>query len=95
VSPCWCWRSTFIIQASKAPAVASSDTARSATGGFGAMQQRSLRGNLVLLFADVTIRNGVLAFGEPAQTVEVHDHFGSMLDLLTAASKAVVQLASA
>jgi len=70
------------------------------------MQQRSLRGNLVLLFADVTIRNGVLAFGEPAQTVEVteefvsavdevHDHFGSMLDLLAAASKAVVQLASA
>jgi hypothetical protein len=34
VSPCWCWRPTFIIQASKAPAVASSDTARSATGGF-------------------------------------------------------------
>jgi hypothetical protein len=56
VSPCWCWRPTFIIQASKAPAVASSDTARSATGGFGAMQQRSLCGNLVLLFADATKR---------------------------------------
>jgi len=48
----------------------------------------------------------VFAFGKPAQAVEMtkelvgtvykmYDHFGPMLDLVAAASKAVVQLASA
>ena len=59
-----------------------------------------------LQHADDGAVRAVHAFGESAQAVEVteefvsavdevHDHFRSMLDLLAAASKAVVQLASA